>query len=108
MDTSSIEGRRHKRRTNNAILSQANKGFGNLPPGFFVFKKRLRVTLTAAGAPRTKSHLRVHQPSNPRDIRLSEKVGRAVINEKSCLNSHIRVFGCFEGANLQKYDRVED
>ncbi|HSF76358.1 MAG TPA: hypothetical protein VLA84_21355 [Microcoleus sp.] len=54
MDTSSIEGRRHKRRTNNAILSQANKGFGNLPPGFLVFYKRLQVTLTAPCVPRTQ------------------------------------------------------
>ncbi|MEG4280384.1 hypothetical protein QUA62_23330 [Microcoleus sp. MON1_C1] len=54
MDTSSIEGRRHKRRTNNAILSQANKGFGNLPSGFFVFKKRLQLTVTAACTPRTQ------------------------------------------------------
>ncbi|MEG4504570.1 hypothetical protein QUA81_11625 [Microcoleus sp. F6_B4] len=49
-----IEGRRHKRRTNNAIVSQANKGFGNLQPGFFVLYKRLQVTLTAACVPRTQ------------------------------------------------------
>ncbi|MEG4811669.1 hypothetical protein QUA82_29290 [Microcoleus sp. F8-D3] len=54
MDTNSSKVEGTLRRTNNAIVSQANKGFGNLQPGFFVFKKRLQATLTAACVPRTQ------------------------------------------------------
>jgi len=44
---------RHNTRTN-AIVSQANKGFCNLEPRFWIFQMRLLVTLTVACAPRTQ------------------------------------------------------